>query len=155
MVDGRKASDRDGSSTSGVQLMLPFVANTSRASVDLVREVRVRAMQFIRVDSDNGSCKKVRSYPATGGADEDRQRKNSTTYHKARACGRSPCHNGQRTTSRSMLHINNLMQRFSDQESGLADGREKCCTAQLQLCTIPRLSPDRRCPSTGQRGPPF
>lgn len=54
MVDGRKSSHRDRSGATSVQLVLPFIANTSRASVDLVREVRVRAMQFIRVDSDNG-----------------------------------------------------------------------------------------------------
>jgi len=41
MVDSREAGHRNGSSTASVQLMLPFVANTSWASIDLVSEVRI------------------------------------------------------------------------------------------------------------------
>jgi hypothetical protein len=75
MVDGREASHRHRSSATSVQLMLPLIANTSRASVDLVREVRVRAMQFVRVDSDHRPYREVRSYSVTGGENEDRQRR--------------------------------------------------------------------------------
>jgi hypothetical protein len=60
MVDGREAGDRYRASAAGVQLMLPFVADTAWTSVDLVGEVRVGAVQFVGVDSHNGSWMAIR-----------------------------------------------------------------------------------------------
>jgi hypothetical protein len=41
MADSREAGDGDWTSTTGVDLMLPFIADASWACVDLVREERV------------------------------------------------------------------------------------------------------------------
>jgi hypothetical protein len=41
MADGREAGDGDWANTTGVDLMLPFIADASWACVDFVREERV------------------------------------------------------------------------------------------------------------------
>jgi hypothetical protein len=60
MIDGREAGDRNWASATGVELMLPFVADAAWSSVDLVGEVRVGAVQFVGVDSHNGSWMVIR-----------------------------------------------------------------------------------------------
>jgi hypothetical protein len=60
MIDGREAGDRNWASAAGVELMLPFVADAAWSSVDLVGEVRVGAVQFVGVDSHNGSWMVIR-----------------------------------------------------------------------------------------------
>jgi hypothetical protein len=60
MVDGRESSDSDRPSTTSVQLMLPFVANASGSSVDLVGKVRIRAVEFVWVDPDDGAWNTIR-----------------------------------------------------------------------------------------------
>ena len=55
VIDSREASLGDWTGTAGVQLVLPFVTDASRSGVDLVGKSRVRAVELIWVDSDNGS----------------------------------------------------------------------------------------------------
>jgi hypothetical protein len=76
MVDSREASDRDRSSTASVQLMLPFVANASGASVDFVGKVRIRAVEFVWIDPNNGAWRRSEFVYPSNGAHENLARRN-------------------------------------------------------------------------------